>query len=110
MHSPPSGPTLGIDENHYMPASHPAARQAQTTEDSLNAQVRSWKAKAEAAERRAADERDKRRRLEAGAKGALAQARKESVGWEGCPLGTGNGRKSGLEREPWSSQKPLGCC
>lgn len=51
----------------------PVARQAQTTQDSLNAQVRSWKAKAETAEKRAAEERDKRRRLEAGAKGALAQ-------------------------------------
>eukprot|EP00752_Nemacystus_decipiens_P002681 g2507.t1 len=50
-----------------------AALKAQLTQDSLSAQVRSWKAKAEAAERRATEERDKRRRLEAGAKGALAQ-------------------------------------
>eukprot|EP00903_Cladosiphon_okamuranus_P016387 g15112.t1 len=54
-------------------AEEEAAQQAQTTQDSLNAQVRSWKAKAEAAEKRASEERDKRRRLEAGAKGALAQ-------------------------------------
>ncbi|CAN0399475.1 unnamed protein product, partial [Pylaiella littoralis] len=51
-----------------------AALQAQTIQESLSAQVRSWKAKAESAERRAAEERDKRRGLEAGAKGALAQA------------------------------------
>lgn len=60
-------------ESMCLNASHPVARQAQETQDSLNAQVRSWKAKAEAAEKRAAEERDKRRRLEAGAKGALAQ-------------------------------------
>ncbi|CAM9942933.1 unnamed protein product [Ectocarpus fasciculatus] len=50
-----------------------AALKAQTIQDSLDAQVRSWKAKAETAERRAAEEREKRRGLEAGVKGALAQ-------------------------------------
>lgn len=45
-----------------------------TVRDSLEAQVRSWKSKAEAAEKRAAAERDKRRGLEAGGKGSLAQA------------------------------------
>ncbi|CAM9692262.1 unnamed protein product, partial [Ectocarpus sp. 8 AP-2014] len=42
-----------------------AATKAQTAQDSLDAQLRSWKAKAETAERRAAEEREKRRGLEA---------------------------------------------
>ncbi|CAM9419821.1 unnamed protein product [Ectocarpus sp. 13 AM-2016] len=50
-----------------------SAVKAQTAQDSLDAQVRSWKAKAETAERRAAEEREQRRSLEAGVKGALAQ-------------------------------------
>lgn len=48
--------------------------QVRTVQTSLEAQVRSWKSKAEAAERRATEERDKRRELEAGGKGPLAQA------------------------------------
>ncbi|CBJ29432.1 expressed unknown protein [Ectocarpus siliculosus] len=50
-----------------------AATKAQTAQDSLDAQLRSWKAKAETAERRATEEREKRRGLEAGVKGVLAQ-------------------------------------
>eukprot|EP00904_Undaria_pinnatifida_P002435 jgi/Undpi1/12192/HiC_scaffold_5.g01868.m1 len=50
-----------------------AALEVRTVQTSLEAQVRSWKSKAEAAERRAAEERDKRRELEAGGKGPLAQ-------------------------------------
>ncbi|CAM9229909.1 unnamed protein product [Laminaria digitata] len=50
-----------------------AAQEMRTARDSLEAQIRSWKSKAEAAERRAAEERDKRRALEAGGKGPLAK-------------------------------------
>lgn len=47
--------------------------QARTTLESLEAQVRSWKAKAEAADKRSTEERDRRRGLEAGSKSALAE-------------------------------------
>ena len=40
--------------------------QAKTLRDSLEAQVRSWRAKADAAEKRLAEERERRRGLEAG--------------------------------------------
>lgn len=43
------------------------------THGALEAQNRSWKAKAETAEKRALEERERRRRLEVGAKGAFAE-------------------------------------
>ncbi|CAM9246787.1 unnamed protein product [Scytosiphon promiscuus] len=46
-------------------AEEKAALEAKTVQESLSAQVRSWKAKAEVAERRALEERDKRKGLEA---------------------------------------------